>query len=104
MTTLNDFETVPSNSEDDDDDDRSYLTSDDQSLDGDHDLSGDFIEPTDETHDLEDAEGDPGVQIVEEEDNDALLEDLPDLDPPSEDEAEKNQVEPAKRHEVEWTS
>ena len=94
VTTLNDFETVPSNSEDDDDDDRSYLTSDDQSLDGDHDLSGDFIEPTDETHDLEDAEEDPGVQIVEEEDNDALLEDLPDLDPPSEDEAEEIAVEP----------
>ena len=88
VTTFDDLEAAPdgddSEFDDDDADDRSDLTSDDQkSMDGDNELGNGF-EPIEEQHELEAAQGNPGVYIEEEEDGDVLLEDLPDLDPPSE--------------------
>ena len=111
VTTLNDFEAAPNEDdpefEDDDTDDRSYLTSDDQSIDDDNNLRDSF-EPIEEQYDLEDAEEDPGVQFEEEDDNDALLEDLSDLGPPIEEkkeeppnESEEYQAETEKLPEIE---
>ena len=75
-------------SSDYDADDRSYLTSDDQSIDGDNDLGNSF-EPIEEQYDLEVVKEDPRVLFEEEEDNDTLLEDLSDLDPPIEEDAQE---------------
>ena len=88
ITTFDDLEAASGGDDpkfdDDDADDRSYLTRDDQSMDGDNEHRNGF-EPIEEQYELETAQGDPGVHSEEEEeDDDALLEDLPNLDPPSE--------------------
>ena len=93
VTALDDLEAAPNADgpefQDDDADDRSYyLTSDDQSIEGDNDL-GDSFEPIEEQYDLEVVKEDPRVLFEEEEDNDTLLEDLSDLDPPIEEDAQE---------------